>query len=201
MSDKIAGVILAAGESTRFGSPKQLLDINGELLINRIIRIASSSNLDYIVVVLGSNFDEIKQKVKPVGKLVIAKNENWKLGQSTSLQCGIKNILSDSDAIMYLLGDQPFITDVIINRLLLLYSKSKKDVAMLQTKGKRTPPIIFSKNCFGSIMKLEGDMGARNIVSKFDTIYLNNSDENIIEDIDTVEDYNSLKMRIAKHSN
>jgi molybdenum cofactor cytidylyltransferase len=197
MKNRVAGIILAAGDSTRFGKPKQLLLLNDEFIINRVIRMAANSYLDPIIVVLGANFDEINSVVTLSEKVKIVQNKTWKIGQSSSLIKGLNHIKNDNAAIMFLLGDQPFITSEVINELLSIYEKSIPDVVMLQTNGKRTPPIIFSQNCYGEIKKLEGDKGARDILHNFKVIFYENKDDLLITDIDTEKEFEALKLRIA----
>jgi molybdenum cofactor cytidylyltransferase len=200
MKNKIAGIILAAGDSTRFGKPKQLLKLNGEYLINRVIRIALNSLLDPIILVLGANYDIVSKVVNPSERLIIVNNNNWKMGQSSSLIEGLNHIKKENSATMYLLGDQPLITSEIINKQIALYENIKSDVIMLQTNDKKTPPIIFSSNCYDQIRSLKGDQGARNIIKNFDVIFLENIDELLIADIDTKDDLILVKMRIANKS-
>lgn len=197
MNNKIAGVILAAGESRRFGQPKQLIAINGEFLINRIIRIASNSQLDPIILVLGAYYEKILGELKILKPITIVHNKKWKLGQSSSLIQGLDHINKDNSGIMFLLGDQPFITSEFINELISFYETTQKDVVMSQTNGKKTPPIIFSPKCYTAIGKLEGDRGAREIINNFNAAYFENKDELLLTDIDTEKDYSLIKFRIA----
>jgi molybdenum cofactor cytidylyltransferase len=193
MEYKITGIILAAGESTRFGKPKQLIKLNNEFLINRVVREALASNLNPIILILGANFERIHKVINPTERVIIINNENWKLGQSTSLIEGLNHVTKDNSGVMYLLGDQPFITSEVINKLISLYSVSKPNVVMLETNGKRTPPIIFPSSYYHLIRKLEGDKGARNIINDIDVIFLENTDDMLITDIDTENDYKFIK--------
>ncbi len=198
MKNNVAGIILAAGESKRFGNPKQLLKLNNEFLINRVIRVALASNLDPIIVVLGANYEKIFRIIVPSERLIIVKNENWKRGLSTSLIEGLIHVSDNKSGVMYLLGDQPFITSEAINKLISLYDTSKNRVVMLETNGKKTPPIIFPSNYYDQIRLLEGDRGARDIINDFNTLFLENTDELLITDIDTEMEFDSIKMRIVK---
>jgi molybdenum cofactor cytidylyltransferase len=201
MKSKVAGIILAAGESIRFGKPKQLIQINGEYLINRIIRIAINSQLDPVIVVLGANYSEIKKQICFPNQLLIIHNDTWKFGQSSSLKKGLNQVNQDNSGAMVLLGDQPMITSKLIDELISLYENSKTDVVMVQTNGIRTPPIIFSINCYDSIRMLEGDKGARDIINKFKVIFYENQEELLITDIDTEQEFKLLTMRIVNITN
>jgi len=93
---------------------------------------------------------------------------------------------------MFLLGDQPFITPKIINKMIEFYEKGKFEVIMLKTGEKKTPPIIFSRSCFKHIYMLEGDKGAREIIGALKTCYLDNSNTDAIIDIDTFDEYRKI---------
>lgn len=194
MKNKITGIILAAGGSKRLGQPKQILKINNEYLINLVISNSLESNLSSIVVVLGAYYNQIRPILNNENKIQIVNNRDWRKGQSTSLISGLK--IADTDktnAVMFLLGDQPFITKNIINSLIDKFDEGMHDVVMVKTGEKKTPPIIFSRSCFEQIYKLEGDKGARDIIGSLKTGYLENLDPTAIIDIDTKEEYKIIK--------
>lgn len=194
MKSEIAGIILAAGGSKRIGKPKQLLKLDDDYLINRVISHSLESNLSSIIVVLGAYFNQINNKIVNSKKIQIVNNRNWNEGQSTSLIAGLQ--VADkrkADAVMFLLGDQPLISSRIINELLNKYEEGRHEVVMLRTGEKKTPPIVFSRTCFNKIYNLKGDKGAREIINTLNTGYVENEDLSAIIDIDTLEEFSSFK--------
>ena len=124
---RAAGVILAAGSSTRMGSAKQLLKLGGKTLIERTLTEALKSDLDLVVLVIGYMADEIKGNIgvdPNEKKLKIIQNGNWKEGISSSIKTGLSEIESEYDHCMIILADMPFITSNLINRLIHEYLSS-----------------------------------------------------------------------------
>ncbi len=192
MTEEVAGIILAAGESSRLGKPKQLLEWNGDTLVNNTIRVALESNLNPIILVLGAYFSQIKETLIDSDRLRVVKNSKWKNGQSTSLIAGINALENKSSTVIYMLCDQPMVSSKTIKSIVTLKKSTNADVVMLRTNGKRTPPVLFSTNCFERLLSLEGDKGAREIVDEFKITYLENDNLALVEDIDTQADYASF---------
>jgi molybdenum cofactor cytidylyltransferase len=192
MTEKVAGIILAAGGSSRLGTPKQLLIFQGKSLLNRAIDLAQDCQLDPIIVVLGSDHDKIAAQIVANDNLRIVINEHWQEGQSTSLIAGLAALDNEDTPVVFLLCDLPKMTPETVLRLIERYENEQPDVVMLETNGKRTPPILFSPNCFNAIRKLHGDKGARDIIKTLDARFIQNSDENLIFDVDTLEDFARL---------
>ena len=189
MNEDVAGVILAAGESSRLGKPKQLLKWQGDTLLNNTIRIALESNLNPVIVVLGAFYREIKESLLITDRVRVVRNLAWKKGQSTSLIAGINALENYETSLVYMLCDQPLITSEFISKIVAKGKFTGADVVMLRTNGKRTPPVLFSNRCFDRILSLKGDKGARDIVDEFSIEYLENNDAMLNADIDTDQDY------------
>src|SRR5215204_2493289 len=113
----ISGVILAAGRSSRLGRPKQLLDLFGEPLLRRVVRNAVASELKEVVLVLGHQAKEVQSAVGEWGQRVVV-NPDYAEGQSTSLRVGLGAIDPLSEAVVFLLGDQPQVGPDIVDALI-----------------------------------------------------------------------------------
>ena len=192
MKNKIAGIILAAGGSTRIGKPKQLLAWQGKELINHAIDLAVASGLDPIIVVLGAFYSRIMNKINDKDKIVVVRNLKWKDGQSTSLQLGLSKVRHLNIPTVLILVDQPNVTTTMIKGIIQLYKRKLPDAIMVETNGKRTPPTLLSPKCYPYIDRIEGDMGARDILREVKVLSYNNPHDQVIADIDTIEDYHSL---------
>lgn len=192
-----AGIILAAGQSTRLGFPKQLIRHQGRCLIEIVVEAALSSLLDYIIVVLGHKRKEILRQLEPLAdpdRMVIVTNTHYKKGMSGSLQAGLKNVLTHHKAAMFILGDQPLIDKTAINLLLDQYSASSKGICQPVNGDKRGNPTIFNRQYFQTIYRLTGDTGARKIIRTHphDVHLFETSHPAYFFDIDTEKDIRNL---------
>jgi molybdenum cofactor cytidylyltransferase len=175
-----AGIILAAGMSTRFDSLKQLFKVGDASIISMIIDSALKSDLERTVVVLGYEFDTIMKAMgnrldNPKIKVVI--NPRYKEGMSGSLQRGLEKVKDRFSSIMIILGDQPLLETKTINLLLNRFRSSDKDICVPVYRGKRGLPVCISNKFFADIMQIEGDIGARHIIE-------NNPDNVLTVEID-----------------
>jgi molybdenum cofactor cytidylyltransferase len=168
MKTPTAGIILAAGESTRFGEPKQLLRLGGRYLIEWVLTAALDSNLDQVLLVLGFDHARIRSSLSSVAshpKCEILVNPEYRDGQSTSLKAGILRIGNELPSVMFLLGDQPLIDTALINLLLERYKGSEKPICVPTCRGARGHPTLFARLFYSAILKLMGDKGARDLIT------------------------------------
>ena len=192
-----AGIILAAGQSTRFGKPKQLLKLNDKYLLEWVLDAALGSRLEKILLILGHKYQEILTALGEKTRhrdLQIINNHHYQGGQSTSLQAGLDQVRDKFPAAMFLLGDQPMLDSETIDALLEQFWISGKDIGVPVFKGKRGNPVIFAKKFYDHMAKISGDIGARNIIRN----HLENVEEIEINnplcfmDIDTQSDLDNL---------
>ena len=184
----IAAIILAAGKSTRFGTCKQLLKWNDKTLIEHVIKNVKQSKVDGVIVVLGFMAEVISKKVT---NCMIVINSNYDEGMSGSLKAGLRTLEPNIEASIFVLGDQPLITAQIINSLILKYQSNRAKIVIPVHHGKRGNPVLIDRILFQEIEKLDGDMGAREIIANneqfIDEVIIDTPD--IFRDIDTEEDY------------
>ena len=192
-----AGIILAAGESTRFGRPKQLLRLKGRYLIEWVLDAALESELSRIILVLGYAHQEIRQalgKKLRHAKLQLEVNPHYQKGQSHSLQVGLSRIKTTFPAVMFLLADQPLVDAATINCLLDKFGSADKDICVPTFHGKRGNPSIFSQKFYKHIMEIKGDIGARQIIKSHPERVLEIEIKNplFFSDVDTPEDFEKI---------
>ncbi len=193
-----AGIILAAGMSRRFGKPKQLAEIDNMPLIHWVLKNSLNSKLDAITLVLGSAEEKILKTCKAFQnhpKLQIIRNKNYREGMSTSLRAGLLNLKEEFPSAMFLLADQPYVNELIINTLLDRFRNSDKDICVPLYKGRQANPVVFSKKFYAQIMTIKGDIGAREIIrnNTNDTRYVEFEKYNYFIDIDNKVDLEQCK--------
>jgi molybdenum cofactor cytidylyltransferase len=147
--------------------------------------------LDPVVIVTGSGAQEITNAVIDLPVLV-ANNPDWQAGQSTSVRTGIQALPATTRAVVFLLGDQPFVTTELIEELVKTYLQSNSTILAPFIGEQRANPVIFDRSIFSELYQLKGDVGARSIFKKYPPAAMPWSDERILFDIDTPEDYEKL---------
>ena len=200
-ADPVAGLVLAAGASSRMGIPKQLLPAGDTLLLERVLAQALRSKLDLVVLVLGFKAREIRGKIRSgslQSNLKIVENTDFKLGISSSIIAGLSHVEKNYAHVMILLGDMPYITSGVINRLVSGYLESGLPLGALKVRGKRSHPVIIGRPFFPALHRLTGDQGARDLfVSRKDQVCLVDPGEDYDDmDIDTYEDYLKFKKTL-----
>jgi molybdenum cofactor cytidylyltransferase len=158
-----AGIVLAAGASSRMGTPKQLLPVNGRPLLELVLDAACASALDDVVVVLGANADAVCSAVH-VGRARVVVNPEHAQGMSTSLHCGIAALGTNVDRAVVILGDQPDVTAGVIDSLLDAQASSGLPAAALSFDGLLHPPVVLARSLWPELMALEGDVGCRKLI-------------------------------------
>jgi molybdenum cofactor cytidylyltransferase len=187
---KIAGLIMAAGGSSRLDSPKQLLKWGDSYLVNHCVEVVSQAGIHPITVVLGSHAEEISA-VLPLSGIDILINPRWQDGMSTSIKCGLNTLLDDVDGVLIFLSDQPFISVELIQAIV---AKSEEmngeiDITAPRVNGQQCNPVLFSRSFFPQLMTISGDRGAKSLIAKNKAVWLDWPDENLLLDIDSAEDY------------
>ncbi len=189
--ENIAGVILAAGAASRFGSPKQLLDFHGQPFVRQVALNALKSGLSPIVVVVGAQAEPVKQAVEDLPVLII-ENKNWQSGQASSIVAGVQALPHQTGAAIFLLADQPQIPVQLLRALIARHSLDLPPVLAPFVIDRRANPVLFDKVTFVDLITLQGDKGGRELFGKFSPWYLPWHDDLIMMDVDTPADYERL---------
>jgi molybdenum cofactor cytidylyltransferase len=187
----VAGLILAAGESKRMGSPKALLQFQGETFLDRLISTFTQF-CDPVVVVLGCGAEEIRSGLKRPGRALFAENANYALGQLSSMQCGLRALGQDDiDGVLFTLVDHPNVKASPLATLLALPGPA---LAIPRYQGRRGHPIYFSSALIAEFLALPPDSQAKAVVNRHaDHIrYVEVSDPGILDDVDDPAAYRRL---------
>ncbi len=141
-----AGIVLAAGLSTRMGRPKQLLDVGGVPMLVRVLEAALDSPLDRVLVILGHEAELLRGILEPFlvnEKLRVVLNRDFQEGMASSIRAGIRQIKEEFPSCMLLLADQPLLDARTIGFLLEAFWASEKEICVPLAKGMRGHPVIF----------------------------------------------------------
>jgi len=197
--EPIAGIILAAGGSTRFGKSKQLLDWKGQPFVRAVAITALEAGLAPVIVVVGANSEKVEEAVADLN-VVIVRNDEWKNGQGSSIKAGIAALTPAplpkgegiSGACIFLLADQPQITTSIIRALVEKHAEGLYPIVAPMVLDQRANPVLFDRVTFSDLLGIEGDVGGRAIFHKHRVEYLPWHDDRMLLDVDTPEMYQRL---------
>jgi len=185
---KIACILLAAGESSRFGSPKQLANWNGKTFIRTIIEKIVLTNPSEFLVIIGAFHELIINEINDFSNVKIIKNPNWSSGQASSVNIGVENLSVETEAVIFLLVDQPQIEVKNVRDLIIAFAKTNENIIAYNFQGKARHPVLFSKKLFNALCNLSGNSGGKQLFSKNPPLFLIFEDPKQARDFDTPED-------------
>jgi molybdenum cofactor cytidylyltransferase len=207
--EPVAGIILAAGGSSRYGQPKQLLLWHGKPFVRVVAEAAFSAGLARLVVVTGSHADQVEHALEGLPLLLI-RNRDWQSGQSSSIQAGLRALNQPSmqggslgtrpdqargeemGAALFLLADQPQVTPGIIRALVEHHTRTLAPIIAPLVAGQRANPVLFDRATFPELMALKGDVGGREVFKRIQVEPLPWDDAGLLADVDTPGDYRDL---------
>lgn len=191
----VAAIVLAAGTSSRLGQPKQLLPVDGAPLLSRTLDVVRRSSLEPRIVVLGGYADEIRSQVS-THEFQVVLNPDFAQGQATSLRAGLSALPDSVDGVVVLLGDQPLVEPWLLDRLVDAFEPGFHVAARPRYADGPGNPVLLSRELFDNLLKLEGDVGARDILkANQDRIAeVDHSSRNAPRDVDTIDDYEAFLL-------
>lgn len=165
----LRAVILAAGASRRFGSPKQLANYRGETLVARSVRLAQEAGAEAVCVVLGYRADLIRRALQQSGATRVGtstiRNPRWRDGMGRSLAGGVRALDRSARAVLVCLADQPLLEARDLAALVLTWRASPRSIVASRYAGKIGVPAIFPRSCFRALNSLSGDRGAQELLA------------------------------------
>ncbi|HET7324957.1 MAG TPA: nucleotidyltransferase family protein [Halococcus sp.] len=188
----VLGVLLAAGESTRFGTENKLLaEVDGTPLVRHAARTLLDSRVSSVVAVLGHQQGAVRDALSD-GELVFAANEEYEQGMSTSVRRGVVAATEmDAAAAVFLPGDMPFVDAATVDLLLDAYRADIADAVAPIHRGQRGNPVLFDRRYFASLRSVSGDVGGRGVLLESDGLLIETDDAGTVSDIDTQADLES----------
>jgi molybdenum cofactor cytidylyltransferase len=188
-SPKFAVILLAAGNSTRMGAPKQLLDFGGQPLLRHAVATAQASGCDRTIVVLGANEGEIRPALDGLNVEIVV-NERWAEGMGTSIQTGLQALENtDEGGAILTLTDQPFVTSDFLRELVERRRRSGRPIVAAQYSGTAGVPVFFAREAFPLLMALKPAQGCKGVILGHPADALLVDCPEAAMDIDTPEDY------------
>jgi molybdenum cofactor cytidylyltransferase len=190
----IAGLILAAGESSRMGTPKATLTYRGRTFLERIVQTLREGGLERIVVVLGHQAEDIQRQIKIEAAQVVI-NPDYGSGQTSSLQVGLRSLIADDlEAVLLCLVDHPAVAAETVKRIVATFRQRGAPVVIPTCQGRRGHPVLIGRQVFGELLGLACDAGTDSVVRRYRpaTQFVEVEDEGIVMDVDDPESYRRL---------
>ena len=190
-AERLAGVVLAAGGSTRLGHPKQLVEWHGQPLVRHSVELALGACEAGVVVVTGAGAEEVTEALASLDVKCL-RNENWAAGMSTSLRQGLDHLPDQAGSVLPMLCDQPRIDDQDLAKLRAAWRKwPDQPAAAAYADAIGVPAIVPLDLCSELAAALSGDAGAGQWLRNRDDLNLVDM-PNAAYDVDTDEDLQQL---------
>jgi molybdenum cofactor cytidylyltransferase len=217
-----AAIVLAAGDSSRYGRTKQLLDWHGEPFVRAVAKTALEAGCSPVIVVTGAEAGQVENAVKDLHVMVLH-NADWKEGQASSIRVGLQalrpppglpqirhgadpaeseNVVvgfgggarraEGAGAAIFLLADQPQVNALVLRALIEKHVEGLYPVVAPMVEDRRANPVLFDRITFPDLAALQGDVGGRAILHKHRVEYLPWHDDRLLLDVDTPEMYRRL---------
>lgn len=163
--DRLYAIVLAAGASTRFGSPKQLVRIGGRPLLHTVVTRAAEVTGNGLIVVLGAGAGELAPLLKhSPGSVVV--NRHWREGLASSIRAGVARLPSSCAGVMLVLADQATVSSDDLKRLAGTWRRRPDCIAAALYAGTTGAPAIFPRGTFTELAALRGDSGAQPLLRR-----------------------------------
>jgi molybdenum cofactor cytidylyltransferase len=196
----ISCILLSAGESIRFGSPKALASLGKETVIGHLQQTLLTTTLTEIIIVLGAHRQAIEPSLLKHKKIRLVYNKSYKLGQASSFKTGLQEISADAKGVMLLPVDYPFILPATIDQIIDMFVEKKPLVLIPSYLARKGHPPIFDKSLFQEIREIDNGIGLNTVaqVHHAKTLIMEMSDPGIIASFNTQEEFEKLRIKIMK---
>jgi molybdenum cofactor cytidylyltransferase len=196
----LAGVVLAAGESRRMGTPKQLLPFGDRTILERVVDTLSTAGVGEVIVVLGHLAERVHQVLgdRPLTAVV---NAGYREGMLSSVKCGVGATRPEHDAVLVALGDQPHIDSGVVREIIQAYRTGTAGIVIPRYDTKKGHPIIINLRKYRDvILNLPEHVGLNALMEDHadDVRLLDVATEDIVRDIDVPEDYSRELARYTE---
>lgn len=187
---RIAGIVLAAGQSRRMGAENKLLaDLGGKPMLLHAVEAVEASAAAPLIIVTGHEPDQVRTALGE-RKMIVTHNARFADGLSTSLATGIAAVPDDCDGALVCLGDMPRVTTDLLDRMISAFNPVEGRAIVIPTRhGKRGNPVLFDHRFFAAMRDVAGDTGARHLIGQNEDLVAEVAvdDDSIFMDVDTPE--------------
>jgi len=180
----VAGVVLAAGTSSRYGDANKLLArVDGERIVTRSVRTYLDAAVDPVVVVVGHEAARVRAEL-PDGVRVVH-NPDYADGQASSVRTGVGALPPDVDATVVGLGDMPFVRPETVSLLVRAFRAGAGDPLAAAVDGQRGNPVCWGRQWFDALRGVNGDVGGRELLlTAPDAALIETGDPGVRRDVD-----------------
>lgn len=200
--NKLAGVVLAAGQGTRFRDGfKLLMPFRHRAIIYHSVRAMLDSQCAPVVLVVGFEREKLEKALNELRehpKLRIVHNEQWRTGQASSVRAAIGDLPKDAAGVLFLPGDMPLMTSTLIDRVAQRFLQTRKICFVVQRGYQKGHPTAFPRELLPALAQMRRDVGGLSIVqthwAEAEKIDLEAVEEHTQLDLDTEADYAHLKV-------
>lgn len=161
----VAGVVLAAGTSTRMGHNKLFVSLRGESALRRAVRTALAAGLEPVLVVLGHESERARAELRGLDCLPVL-NPDYAQGIHTSLRAGIAAVPEEAAAALVTLGDMPFVTRAMLEAVVARYRSGTSPLVVSTYGGVDAPPMLYGRSLFEELRALDGDGCGKKVVKR-----------------------------------
>jgi molybdenum cofactor cytidylyltransferase len=161
----VAGILLAAGTSSRMGSNKLLFDLNGESVLRSAARRALAGGVSPLVVVLGHQAERTVRELDGLPCQAVV-NEEYDTGITSSIQTGIRELPRDVEAAVILLSDMPFVVPEMIQALIGRYRETTAPLVISDYEGVNAPPMLYDRSLFAEILAMTGGACGKQVIKR-----------------------------------
>ena len=191
----ISCIVLSAGLSSRFGSPKALALINGQTIIERAQQMLVRSNINKIIIILGAESERIKPYILKHKKVRVVYNKDYNFGQTSSFQAGLQSLDKDSKGVMLLPIDFPSVKTETINFLIKEFYLKVPKILIPQYQFRKGHPPIFDASLKKNFLNLQDDKGLNTVQRqhKKDIFLVETIDPGVIETFNTGQELDKIK--------
>jgi molybdenum cofactor cytidylyltransferase len=195
-SGRVAGVVLAAGTSSRMGRNKLFLPLGGTSVLRRAVANAREAGLDPVLVVLGHESERALAELQGLQCTPVL-NQDYATGMNTSVRAGISAVPANASGAVLMLADMPFVTAGMLRSLIDEYRAAEAPLVVSTYGEVLAPPILYGRPLFGELRALEGDGCGKRVVRAHRAEAIELAwPASALADLDVPEDLDRVRMRI-----
>ena len=194
--DRVAGVVLAAGLSSRMGTNKMLLELGGRTLVQRAVATALAAGLDPVLVVVGHERERVQEELMGL-RCTPVFNKEYARGIHSSLKAGISAVAAENDAAAVLLGDMPLVRAEMVRALVDAFRRGSAPLAISLYGEVVAPPIVYARSLFPELCAIDGDGCGKRVVKQHRSEALElRWPEETLTDLDSPQDVARVRARL-----